>query len=800
MKKILSIILALTLIFCFAGCETPIEEERVLTAPQNVRFSKIEDEDLVTVIWSKVENATSYVVTVNGEDHTAAAEYYYLDIGLVRDYTVTVYAKAQGYTDSPKSTPVTYRRDDVTIGVKGGSEVKSGGKLQLEAVVNGTADKRVTWTVTSGSDIISVNNEGLVTAKEVTGDKIVSVKVTSEFDSSVSLTKALTVTAKPNLTQEMIDELNTEYIGFEGFLTVNLYSIMTYRPYNSVSYDISTAMNGSEWYGKYEVDVGIASGLYIKNEGGIAAQVQVSLNNDDDPTPLEDGDGNPLTWVDAGLYNAFYGRNVTLDAFEFNTETWRYEYVGMGDSEEQKEEDKADFMNKIVSAANPYGFDPETLSLIVEEGEIAGIYAESKTDYTTYEGYIAEMELTVALNIGEDRVKVSKIQKYKHDEEVHRPLQDAIAKMQALDNYTTEFLNVGINYLTYTYDYTGYIETVTPDVCHFVPYNFIPADYSNVYLGNGTRQFTGLDYGYVNRTEQKGTDFYNTFFVNQDSSGAVLNTLGTGRAYADSFKNARPSFDFAAEIFTTRITDEETGKMYYYADYPMCAVATTFYKGLGSDADLYGIYATDSTYTNNASFTPYVVVNTDGYIESAGFNYYLGYLVGVVEISYYDFGTTETNSDIVGKLESLPVREVPNSWNSFVITDMLTDRGDVAADVYLASFLELEVDEETIENVVPVFDNVLGDTFGFGLSSMRGANRTIGLYYDVPLEIDYTLSSSLSTLRTYLLELGYSRSRNNTYSKVYTDKNGFKRTINIQPVDSSLDLFIYVWVTAAPQN
>ncbi|MCH5158185.1 MAG: hypothetical protein J1F33_03200 [Clostridiales bacterium] len=798
MKKILSVILAFTLMFCFVGCETPDEVGRTLSAPQNVRFSKIEDEDLVAVTWTKVENATSYVVTVNGDDHIVSAEYYYIDLGLVSDYTVTVTAKAKGYNDSPKSNAVTYKREDVTLGVRGGSEVKSGGTLQLEAVVNGTADKRVTWEVLSGADVISIDNEGLVTAKEVDDDKIVSIKATSVFDKSVSVTKALTVTAKTELTQAMIDELNDNYIGFEGFLTVNLYSIMTNRLFNSISYDISTAMNGSEWYGKYEIDVGIASGIYVIDNGGIASQVQVSLNNDDDPTPLEDGDGNPLTWEESGLYNTFSGRNVTLDAFEFNTETWRYEYIGMGDDDDEKAEDKADFMNKIVSAANPYGFDPKTVSLIIEDGEIAGIFAESNIDYTSFEGYRATMELTVALNIGEDRVKVSKIKKYEYDEEVHKPLQDAIAKMQSLDNYTVEFLNIGINIFTHSYDYSGYIETVTNDICHFAPYNFIPSDYSNVTIGNGTRIFTGFDYGYVNRTEKKGTDYYNTFFIDEDSSGTGAKTIGTGRAYASSFKDAMPSFDFAAAIFTTRITDEETGKMYYYADYPMCAVATTFYKGLGSDADLYGIYATNSNFTGSSSFTPYVVVNPEGYIESAGFNYYLGYLYGVIEINYYDFGTTETDGDMVSKLENLPVREVPDSWDSFVITDLLTDRGDIAADAYLASFLDVERDEETIESIVPVFDNALGDTFAFALSSMRGNNRTIGFFYDVSVDIDYTLNSSLFTLRTFLLDLGYTRARDNTYSKNYTDKNGIRKVVHIQPLDSQLDLFIYVWVTSAP--
>lgn len=797
MKKIFSIILAFALCFCFVGC-TPVERKETprLAAPQNVKVKKIETSDIVAVTWDAVENATSYVVTVNDEPHTAVAEYYYIDlVGTLGEYTVTVSAKADGYADSEKSAAVTYKRQPINIGIRGGSEIRSGGTLQLESVVNGTADNKVTWEVVQGGDVISVGENGLVTAAEVSSDKIVAVKATSVFDKTVSETKALTVTAKPVLTQAMIDKLNDDYIGFEGFLTVNLYTLMTDRFYDSASYDISTSMNGNEWYAKYEVDVGQKSGMYVVNDGGTASQVMVSLTNEDDPVPMEDDDGNLITWTDGGMYNTFKGRNITLDAFTFNNETWRYEYRGMGLSEETRNADKKEFMSKIVSAANPYSFDPKSVALIIEDGEIAGIFATSNDDFSLYQNYVARMELTVALNIGQDHVTVPKVEKYKH-ESMHDPLVEAINNMRSLENYTTEYLNICRNYITSSYTYEGYIETVTEEVCNFRPYDFIPADTGDISIGDGMRRFTNLDYGYVNRTDGERGDFFNTYFIEQDSNGAPLETLGTGRAYAKSFDAAKPSFDFAAEIFTTRVTDEETGKMFYYVDSPMSSVASTFYRGLGTDMELYGIYATQGN-TTGTSFTPYVVVD-NGYIESAGFYYYLGYLIGVVEINYYDYNTTVTDEGMVAKLDSLEVREIPNSWSEFTVIDQLNDEVEVPADRYFKTFLE--IDEIEPEAIVPVFNNALGDAFGFALASIRstsdGTNRTIGFYYDVPVDIDYSLKSSLRAVKDFLVESGFTRSKNDVYFKTYTDKNGQTKRINIQPVDNQLDLYIYVWVTA----
>lgn len=91
---------------------------------------------------------------------------------------------------------------------------------------------------------------------------------------------------------------------------------------------------------------------------------------------------------------------------------------------------------------------------------------------------------------------------------------------------------------------------------------------------------------------------------------------------------------------------------------------------------------------------------------------------------------------------------------------------------------------------MPFFGNALGDTYGFGLTTIyipKGQDKVknaIVFYYDVPLDINYTIDSSLKEVENYLLSLGFVRDSNGNFKK---------GNINIAPTDYSLDLLIYVW-------
>ncbi len=95
MKKILSFFIAVLALLTLYGCVK--DEPKVLTAPTNVAIS---EEGYIT--WNEVENATSYIVTINGESFVVTTNSYQVK-DLKKDFSFTVKALADGYTTSPDS-------------------------------------------------------------------------------------------------------------------------------------------------------------------------------------------------------------------------------------------------------------------------------------------------------------------------------------------------------------------------------------------------------------------------------------------------------------------------------------------------------------------------------------------------------------------------------------------------------------------------------------------------------------------------------------------------------------------------
>ena len=84
------------------------------------------------------------------------------------------------------------------------------------------------------------------------------------------------------------------------------------------------------------------------------------------------------------------------------------------------------------------------------------------------------------------------------------------------------------------------------------------------------------------------------------------------------------------------------------------------------------------------------------------------------------------------------------------------------------------------------------DTFGFGLTTIHtpggktAAYNSIVFYYDVPLDVDYTINEPLRKVEAYLTELGFVKNKYGEFNK---------GNIWVAPTDSSLDLVIYIWKT-----
>lgn len=672
--------------------------------------------------------------------------------------------KENGNNPDPDKPPVVKPDPDdekeIVVGISGDSEVRSGQTISLSATVTGTTNQEVIWEIKTGSDYATITEKGKLTAKTVSGDKIIEVVAKSKEDENSYATKLITIVAPPELTQDMLDTLKTEQLSFEGYINISLYTIGLFEKlYSTYTTQVKTAMDGTNWYSEYENgDTGTTMSMYYKNHNDLACEVSVSLMNDEKFYPMEDEDGQYVSWTDAGLYNNFL--NLTINDFKFNEKTWRYEYCGGDDV----------LVQRMIASANPYEFVPLNFALIIEEGEIMGIYSKSDNDYTIVEGYKAVQELYVAINYGET-VEVPTISKYSH-EEIHDTLQVAINNMQALDSYELEYNEFVASVYASGVTQSGFTETITTNNCYFQPFK---VSYStsleeiHTYLENAT-------YGYAKINDH----LYNSYEEKNGGFEAI-------RAYEKDFSNAKPTFAFAPEIFRSFYYDQEEKTTTYYVDDAMSSVATTFYYGLGNDINLYGIFATRGYTSSSESFTPYVVVK-DGYIIEACFYFYLGSMYGVVELKYDKFNEATLPDDVDIKFDT---RLVPTSWDELTIyvskdsTDLKDDEERNALE-YLKSFYN----DEDIANKLPFFGKVLGDTYAFGLTTIRvpgGSNvakSAIALYYDVPLDIDYTIDSSLKAVETYLVSLGFEK---NSYGEYVKDG------ITVLPVDSSLDLFIYIW-------
>lgn len=760
--KVLSLIMALCMAVSFAACNgqaidpdpdpdpdpTPTPTVETLDTPANV---SIDADGLIT--WDSVTHATQYVVTVGGEEHVVSTTYYQVS-SIAEDFTFSVAARAEGYNDS---APATGSFAGVTLAISAAGDLRSGQRTMLTASVDGV-QQQVLWSVTQGSEYATISSNGYLTAEEVEQNTEITVQATSTRNSSLTATRSFTIFARPALTQSMIDVLAEQtMLRFDGTLTVNRYNVgITEEFVDSYDYNVATAMDGTHWYAEYyDGTLGENASLYCANVDGIAQQASLSFMNTEEYTPMLDENDREITWENAGYYNNFKG--LTVADFTFDDESWMWTYTGSD----------ATLMQRMIASANPYDFDPESLALVIEDGEIMGIHMVANPSLTVSYGYKSIQEYEGIINYGAGVVEVPTVNRYPHDD-LHDILNQALENMRSLTSYTLEFRSISQAYGT-GYTISGFTETITPEMCFFSPFDSVAgtSDYIDTY--------TGEYYGY----KKIDDGLYNTFFLGDDGA------YSAGRAFKGDFSAAKPSFAFAAEIFTSYYHDEETGEYTFYVDDPMNAVASMFYQGIGSDMQLYGMFATRGYTSDTQSFTPYVTFR-DGYIVDAGFFFYLGNMSGVIELTYSDFGTAALPA--AAENVSFETRNIPASWSDLTIYESPEGSEDVA--VNAAEYLEEFLGVDDIDAALPMFDSVLGDSYGFGMTTYQSvggsSNLTpcVMLYYDVLLDDDYTITSSLEAAEGLLESSGFVR---NAYGEYV------KGNVRVAVVDNNLDFTVYVW-------
>lgn len=757
---LLTTVMLLSLGLTAVGCKN-----KKLAIPAGVTAS---DDGLIS--WAAVENADGYVVKINGEEYAIDTTSYQVQ-SVVNDFTYAVKATAEKYEDSDYTETYTFKGKGtpivvpaVSVAINAPEQIYSGASVKLKANVSGTVDASVTWTILEGSEYATIDAKGNLQANEVEGDKIIKVEARSKVDDTAYAEKVLTIVAKPTLTQDMLDALNDDYLSFSGYVSIDLYrdgSLGSDKLEGTYTSVIKTAMNGTYWYSEYENSTtGRTMPLYYKKDNDVACQVGVSYMNEEEYFPMTDDYGKEVSWEDAGLYNGL--KNLKVSDFTFDTETWRYVYNG---------NDK-EYAQKVIASANPYDFSANDFALIIDEGEIVGIYSKSNYDYTIQTGYKAIQHLYVVLTVGKDLVTVPSISKYTHDKDWHPQLQEAIDNMRALNTYTVDFFNINATAGS-GYSQAGFTETITKDLVLYKPFNAT----TNT-SGEEVRTYTeGGEYGY--KTVRDG--LYNSFgYDTQEKS------YYASRAYKGVISDIKPTFAFAAEIFTMPMPQDD-GSIIYYVDDEMSSVASTFFYGVGNDINLYGLFATRGYVSETSSFTPYVTVK-DGYITDACFYYNIGNLLyGVVEITYSDFDrATIPDAEVF----EFTTKEIPTSWSQLELIisgeddeeDTTVNALDYFKNVMFKGFADVETN-------LPFFGDVLGDCFGFGLTSLylpQGESVAVTamcLYYDVPLDNDYTITTSMEKVKAFLREKGFTQT-----GSVFT-----KDKIAVVPTDSDLDFLIYVY-------
>ena len=782
----------LVLCFAFVGCDngdggdisnggdiggngsgSEVEDGR-LAVPQNVTVS---DTGLIT--WSAVENAEYYIVVLNGNNYKSTTTSYQVG-SVVNDFTYAVMAAGNGYKTSKasetktftgKGVPVDPILDSLKVSITGNQNIGSGKSTQLTATVkypDGVTSSEITWQIVDGSEYGTIDEKGKFTANQVTEDHEVTIRAISKENPEKYADIIIGVMCKPALTNEMLDEVKDNYIGFEGYMDIDLYTFgITERYVETVKiYGISTQMNGERWHASYIDANGYTNTIDYRKIDGDAQQVALSLLNDEEYYPMTDEAGNTVRWENSGLYNQF--PKLEISDFVFDEDDWRYYYSGA---------DK-NILQMMITSANPYDFEADRFGLIIEDGEFLGIYAESKPSYTVLAGYKAFEKLYSYINCGKDNVTVPEITKFAHNPATsgggkidHDMLGEAIENMQSLKSYKMK-LTIS-NHMAAGYSLSGYYETVIDGEYFFEPFTTNTATYIESLTKDAQYGYHKIDDGLYNS--------YN-YFPDVDKYVAA-------RAYKGDMTNAKASFAFAPEIFTAwaPMKWNKNDAYLFMADESMCHVASTLYFGVGNDMPLYGLFA--MVYPMLWDYPPCVIVQ-DGYIVEAEFFYFLGDMYGSIAIEYSDFDTAEMPETYRPDLiESFVPRTPPTSWAELsVIVDTIKDE-EVNAVEYFAGLFGSEDDV----NNLPFFNDLLGDTFGFALVSRRapGARptlyvETVILYYDIPLEADRTIDGTIKRAQEFLVQNGFTKNRYGEYEK---------GNVSAMPYDSSLDFWIYVWKT-----
>lgn len=94
-----------------------------------------------------------------------------------------------------------------SLSISGSTSVTENGTYSVIYSPSNTTQRGVTWSITSGSEYASIDQDGVVTAKSGANSSMVTIKATSIYDSSKTASKTISVTYKQPSTNPDSPEL-----------------------------------------------------------------------------------------------------------------------------------------------------------------------------------------------------------------------------------------------------------------------------------------------------------------------------------------------------------------------------------------------------------------------------------------------------------------------------------------------------------------------------------------------------------------------------------------------------------------
>lgn len=196
MKKVLLALLVLILLASlsvfFVACN-----QKELTSPSDLSVSD------GVLIWSKVENASGYIVNVDGVEYSVGLNYYELSVEIGKSVEIKVKAVGEGnYSDSPYSEIYTYKNAVINELIK----------LNTPQITEITGDGRVYWSYVSNCSGYKIykNNSVIATIKDSkTTDYLLEINTVGSYGIQVQAVgdrKTYSDSGKSNIYRLVIEE------------------------------------------------------------------------------------------------------------------------------------------------------------------------------------------------------------------------------------------------------------------------------------------------------------------------------------------------------------------------------------------------------------------------------------------------------------------------------------------------------------------------------------------------------------------------------------------------------------------